>query len=236
MLSHEGRLIGMAASVPDVPLNNGVMIPQLGFGVFQVPNEATGAPSAPRSSAATEASTPPVYGNEAGSARHSPTSGVPRDELFVTTKLWNDDQGYDATSRVRRSLRRLRPRPRGPLPDPLAACPRRDSYVDTWHAFEKLYADGRARAIGVSNFQAAHLQRLLDRPASCPPSTRSSSTPTSSRRSCARSTPAAASSPRPGARSGRAGCSATRSRRAGRRHGLTPPRSCSAGTCSSATS
>ena len=86
----------------------------------------------------------------------------PREELFVTTKLWNDEQGYDSTFRAfEASLQRLGldyvdlylihwPKPS------------LDRYVETWRAFEKLYADGRVRAIGVSNFQIAHLQRLLD--------------------------------------------------------------------------
>jgi 2,5-diketo-D-gluconate reductase A len=90
------------------------------------------------------------------------SSELPRDELFITTKLANSDQGYDSTLRAfDASMDRL-----GldyldlylihfPLPQ-------RDRYVDTWRAFEKLYADGRVRAIGVSNFQVAHLRRLLD--------------------------------------------------------------------------
>ena len=103
-----------------------------------------------------------VYGNEAGVGKAIQESGIARDELFVTTKLWNSDQGYDSTlkafdaSIAKLGLEQLDlylihwPVPRG------------DRYVDTWRALEKLHADGRVRAIGVSNFQPAHLERLLD--------------------------------------------------------------------------
>jgi diketogulonate reductase-like aldo/keto reductase len=103
-----------------------------------------------------------VYGNETGVGEAIARSGLDRGELFVTTKLWNDEQGYDSTMRAfDASLTKL-----GldyvdlylihwPLPD-------RDQYVETWQAFEKIAADGRARSIGVSNFQIPHLQRLFD--------------------------------------------------------------------------
>jgi Aldo/keto reductase family len=153
----------MAASVPDVRLNNGVRIPQLGYGVFRVPNESTvRAVRTAIECGYRSIDTASLYGNEAGVGEALATCGVPREDLFVTTKLWNDDQGYESTFHAfEASLRRLRldyvdlylihwPKPA------------EDRYVDTWRAFEKLYADGRVRAIGVSNFQVAHLQRLLD--------------------------------------------------------------------------
>jgi len=149
-------------SVPVTELNNGVGMPQLGFGVFQIPDEETAAAV----KAALEAGyrsidTAAVYGNEAGVGRALAKTGIPRDELFVTTKLWNSQQGYDSTLRAfDESMRKLGLEQldlyliHWPLP-------RRDKYLDTWRAFEKLHADGRVRAIGVSNFQPAHLERLL---------------------------------------------------------------------------
>ncbi|WP_328535437.1 aldo/keto reductase [Streptomyces sp. NBC_00344] len=149
--------------VPDITLNNGVTIPQLGFGVFQVPDgETAAAVSSALESGYRSIDTAAVYGNEAGVARALSASGLPRDELFVTTKLWNTDQGYDSTlTAFDASLDKL-----GLDHVDLYLIhwptPARDRYLDSWRALEKLLADGRTRAIGVSNFQQAHLQRLLD--------------------------------------------------------------------------
>ncbi|MFJ2932923.1 aldo/keto reductase [Streptomyces sp. NPDC087219] len=149
--------------LPTVTLNNGVEIPQLGFGVFQVPDdETTAAVGHALRAGYRSLDTAAIYGNEAGVGRALADSGIARDELFVTTKLWNADQGYDSTLRA--------------FDDSLARlgldhvdlylihwpAPARDLYVDTWRAIEKLVADGRVRAAGVSNFQPAHLKRLLD--------------------------------------------------------------------------
>ncbi|MFE3739852.1 aldo/keto reductase [Streptomyces sp. NPDC059134] len=150
-------------SVPHVVLNNGVRIPQLGFGVFQVDDART--TDAVRTALETgyrSIDTAAAYGNEPGVGRALASSQVPRDELFVTTKLWNDDQGYDAAlTAFDRSLAKLG-LDRVDLYLIHWPLPGRDRYVDTWRALEKLLADGRTRAIGVSNFQPAHLQRLLD--------------------------------------------------------------------------
>jgi diketogulonate reductase-like aldo/keto reductase len=151
------------ANVPNITLNNGVQIPQLGFGVFQVPaDEVEGAVRNAIEAGYRSIDTAAAYGNEEGVGRAIAASGVPRDELFVTTKLWNDDQGYDSTLRAfDESMKRLGL-------DQLDLylihwpVPSRDRYVDTWKAFEKLYADGRIRSIGVSNFQVSHLQRLFN--------------------------------------------------------------------------
>ncbi|MFJ5222997.1 aldo/keto reductase [Streptomyces sp. NPDC088400] len=150
-------------SVPHVVLNNGVKIPQLGFGVFQVEDDrTTDAVLAALEAGYRSIDTAAVYGNEAGVGRAIAASGLPRDELFVTTKLWNDDQGHDATlAAFEAGLAKL-----GLDHVDLYLIhwptPARDRYLDTWRAMEKLLADGRARAIGVSNFQPAHLQRLMD--------------------------------------------------------------------------
>ncbi|AUG80740.1 oxidoreductase [Kitasatospora sp. MMS16-BH015] len=150
-------------TVPTVQLNNGVRIPQLGFGVFQVPDEET--TTAVKTALATgyrSIDTAAIYGNEAGVGRALAESGVAREELFLTTKVWNADQGYEATLRAfDTSLARL-----GLEYVDLYLIhwptPARDLYLDTWRALERLAADGRIRAAGVSNFQPAHLERLLD--------------------------------------------------------------------------
>nr|WP_202556080.1 aldo/keto reductase [Streptomyces sp. SID4950] len=137
-------------------------MPQLGFGVWQVPDdEAERAVATALESGYRSIDTAAIYGNEEGTGRAIAASGLAREDLFVTTKLWNSEQGYDATLRAFDvSLGKL-----GldhvdlylihwPAPD-------RDAYVDTYKAFEKLHADGRIRAIGVSNFLPEHLKRLL---------------------------------------------------------------------------
>ena len=156
-------------TVPQVRLNNGVSMPQLGFGVFQIPDDETEtAVTAALETGYRGIDTASAYGNEAGVGAAIAKSGIPREEMFVTTKLGNDDQGYDATLRAfdasmsRLGLEQLDlylihwPRPK------------RDRYVDTWRAFEKLLADGRVRAIGVSNFQPAHLRRVIDETGTVP--------------------------------------------------------------------
>jgi len=149
--------------VPRIQLNDGTSIPQLGFGVFKVDPKQT-------ERIVTEAlevgyrhlDTARIYGNEEGVGRALAASGIPREQLFVTTKLWNDDQGtqsvFDAFDR---SLDRL-----GLEYLDLYLIhwptPRNDRYVETWKAFERLRESGRVRSIGVSNFLAHHLERLLD--------------------------------------------------------------------------
>jgi 2,5-diketo-D-gluconate reductase A len=148
---------------PTVRFNNGVEIPQLGFGVFQVPADEVIEPVRTAiESGYRLIDTAAAYQNEEGVGKAIANSGVDRNDLFITTKLWNSDQGYDEAMRAFDvSLGKL-----GldtvdlylihwPLP-------KRDRYVDTWKALEKIYADGRARAIGVSNFTERHLNRLFD--------------------------------------------------------------------------
>ncbi|MFJ2201869.1 aldo/keto reductase [Streptomyces violaceusniger] len=150
------------SKVPFITLNNGVRMPQLGFGVWQIPDdEAQVAVRTALDAGYRSIDTAAIYGNEEGTGKGLAASGIARDELFVTTKLQNADQGYDSTLRAfDASLTKL-----GleyvdlylihwPLPGV-------DKYVDTWKAFEKIYSEGRAKAIGLSNFHAAHTQRLL---------------------------------------------------------------------------
>ncbi|MGW4542242.1 aldo/keto reductase [Streptomyces chartreusis] len=152
----------MSSKVPPIILNNGVEMPQLGFGVWQVPDaEATRAVGTALEAGYRSIDTAAIYGNEAGTGRAIAASGVPREDIFVTTKLWNGDQGYDSTLRAfDTSLEKL-----GLEYVDLYLihwpAPSRDKYVDTYKAFEKLHADGRIRAIGVSNFLPEHLERLL---------------------------------------------------------------------------
>ncbi|MEU8133939.1 aldo/keto reductase [Streptodolium elevatio] len=151
------------SSVPSITLNNGVSIPQLGFGVWQVPPAETEvAVRAALDAGYRSIDTASAYENESGVGAAIAASGIPREELFVTTKLWNRRQGYDTTL--------------ASFDDSLAKLgleyvdmylihwpmPAADRYLDTWQAFEKLYADQRIRAIGVSNFQIPHLERLFD--------------------------------------------------------------------------
>ncbi|WP_329454955.1 aldo/keto reductase [Streptomyces sp. NBC_01497] len=158
-----------AASVPSVTLNNGVPMPRLGFGVFQVPDdETTAAVSTALEAGYRSIDTAAVYGNERGVGRALASSGIAREDLFVTTKLWNADQGYEAAQAAFDvSLDKLGL----DFVDLYLIhwpAPAKDAYLDTWRALEKLLADGRVRAIGVSNFQPAHLQRLIDSSATVP--------------------------------------------------------------------
>ncbi|MCP2258452.1 Aldo/keto reductase [Streptoalloteichus tenebrarius] len=151
------------STVPNVELNNGVQIPQLGFGVFQVPDaEVDVALRAALEAGYRSIDTAAIYQNEKGVGRVIAESDVPRSELFVTTKLWNGEQGYDATMRAfDESLRQLRL-------DYLDLylihwpVPSLNRYVDTWKAFVKLREEGRVRAIGVSNFTQDHLTRVIE--------------------------------------------------------------------------
>jgi len=150
-------------STPMVRLNNGVEIPQLGFGVFLVPPDEVVEPvRAALETGYRLIDTATLYGNEEGVGRAIRDSGIARDEIFVTTKVWNSAHGYDETLRafddsaVRLGL---------DVVDLYLIhwpVPSRDRYVETWKALQELYRDGRVRAIGVSNFTVAHLTRLRD--------------------------------------------------------------------------
>ncbi|WP_284140835.1 MULTISPECIES: aldo/keto reductase [unclassified Virgibacillus] len=146
-----------------VTLNNGVKMPQLGFGVWQVPDqEATPAVEKALEVGYRSIDTAKVYENEAGVGRALANSDVPREELFITTKVWNSDQGFSNTLKAfDASLDRL-----GLEYVDLYLIhwptPEFDEYVETYKALEKLYHDGRVKAIGVCNFNIEHLQRLID--------------------------------------------------------------------------
>ncbi|MFE0250892.1 aldo/keto reductase [Streptomyces sp. NPDC059010] len=152
----------MSSRVPPIILNNGVEMPQLGLGVSQMPDdEAEQAVATALEAGYRSIDTAAIHGNEEGTGRAITASGVAREDIFVTAKLRNSDQGYDSALRAFDvSLEKL-----GldyidlylihwPLPA-------RGTCVDTYKAFEKLHADGRVRAIGVANFLPEHLERLI---------------------------------------------------------------------------
>lgn len=150
-------------TIPTLTLNNGVEIPRLGFGVFQVPDDRTAAAVTTALQAGYRSiDTAAIYGNEAGVGRALAASGLPREELFVTTKLWNADQGYDSTLRAFDAGLAKLGLDHVDLYLIHWPAPARDLYLDSWRAIERLAAEGRIRAAGVSNFQPAHLERLLD--------------------------------------------------------------------------
>ena len=150
-------------SVPHLVLNNGIEIPQVGYGVWRIPNDQTRkAVAAAFDAGYRHIDTAKLYGNEEGVGAAVRESGLDRDAVFVTTKVWNSDHGYDATLRAfDASMERLGL-------DVLDLYlihwpqPERGLLQDTWRAMERLYLDGRIRAIGVSNFEPEHLHRLVD--------------------------------------------------------------------------
>ncbi|MFK4082796.1 aldo/keto reductase [Kribbella sp. NPDC020789] len=149
--------------IPTVKLNNGVEMPQLGYGVFQVPDEeTTQAVSTALEAGYRSIDTAAAYQNEAGVGKALVASGIDRSELFVTTKLWNADQGFDRTLKAFDHSLGLLGLDYLDLYLIHWPTPERDLYVDTWRALEKILADGRVRAIGVSNFQPEHLDRLAE--------------------------------------------------------------------------
>lgn len=151
------------STVPTITLDNGVEIPQLGLGVWQVEDAiVTDVVTTAFEAGYRHIDTAAAYGNEAGVGRAVAASGLPRDELFITTKLQNGDQGYDSTlaafdkSQDKLGLEYV------DLYLIHWQCLKRDKYVDTWKAFEQLYADKRIRAIGVSNFHEPALRRIFE--------------------------------------------------------------------------
>jgi len=165
-------------AIPNLSLSTGpssvpggrssIEIPQLGFGVWQVPDEQTPAAIGTALEVGYRSlDTARIYGNEDGVGRALAQTEVAREDIFLTTKVWNDDHGYDATMRAfDASAKRL-----GTEIDLFLIhwpVPAKDAYVDTWKALLQLRADGRIRAAGVCNFQQLHLQRLMDETGEAP--------------------------------------------------------------------
>ncbi len=147
---------------PSITFNDGNSIPQVGLGVWRTP-ENIAAPTVRAAIAAgyRHVDTAAIYNNEDGVGEGIGSSGVARGEIFLTTKLWNDAQGFDSTLRAfDESLKRL-------ATDYVDLylihwpSPPRDRYLDTWKAFVRLKEEGRARSIGVSNFGKEHLDRII---------------------------------------------------------------------------
>jgi len=155
----------MQSSFPLVTLNNGISMPQFGLGVFQMSDgqEVESSVTAALEAGYRLIDTARMYGNEAGVGNAIRASGIPREDIFVTTKLANPDQGYDSTLRAfDASMERLNLDYidlyliHWPVPS-------RGLFPETWKAFEKLWGDGIVRAIGVCNFKPNHLETLLEK-------------------------------------------------------------------------
>jgi diketogulonate reductase-like aldo/keto reductase len=149
--------------VPTVALRDGAEIPQLGFGVFQVPPEDTAEVTTRALQVGyRHIDTASAYRNEAGVGQAIHAAGLDRDEVFVTTKCFNTDHGHEQAKRaLRASLDRLEMAYvdlyliHWPVPS-------QERYVETWRAFAELQEEGLTRSIGVSNFQPAHLRRIIE--------------------------------------------------------------------------
>jgi 2,5-diketo-D-gluconate reductase A len=146
---------------PNISLNDGNVIPQLGFGVWQVPNgDAAKVVGTAISTGYRSIDTAAIYGNETGVGKAIAASPLQRTELFITTKLWND-QHTNARSALNESLSLL-----GLDHVDLYLIhwpkPRQNAYVEAWKALVKLKEEGRAKSVGVSNFTVSHLKRIID--------------------------------------------------------------------------
>ncbi len=147
---------------PHLTFNDGRAIPQVGLGVWRTPNDvAVTAVRTALEAGYRHVDTAAIYENETGVGEGIRAAGLPRDDLFVTTKVWNADQGFDATLKAAdASLKRL-----GLDHVDLYLihwpAPRKGLFVDTWRALVRLREEGRARSIGVSNFEVEHLDRII---------------------------------------------------------------------------
>lgn len=143
-------------------LHNGVKMPYFGLGVYKVQEgeEVVKAVKTALDYGYRSVDTAALYGNEEGVGRAIRESGLPREEIFVTTKVWNTDQGYDSTLKAfETSLKRLG---LDYVDLYLIHWPVSGKYLETWKALERLYREGRVRAIGVSNFHIRHLQQIFE--------------------------------------------------------------------------
>lgn len=151
------------AAVPRIPLNDGTSIPQIGFGVWQVPEDVvTDATLEAFRAGYRHVDTAAVYQNEAGVGEAIRRSDLDRDDIYVTTKCWNADQGYDEAMRAfDTSMAKL-----GIEQVDLYLihwqCLEVGKYLDTWRALIEIQASGRARSIGVSNFHEKALREIID--------------------------------------------------------------------------
>ncbi|HDR7756903.1 aldo/keto reductase [Bacillus cereus] len=147
--------------IPTTTLHNGVKMPMIGLGVYKAKegDEVKQAVKTALEVGYRSIDTATVYENESGVGEAIRESGIPREDLFITTKVWNDDQGYEETLEAfEKSLKKLQ---MDYVDLYLIHWPVRGKYVDTYRALEKLYEEGKVRAIGVSNFHKHHLELLL---------------------------------------------------------------------------
>ncbi|KMK99166.1 glyoxal reductase [Bacillus stratosphericus] len=152
----------MSGLTDTVTLANGVKMPKLGFGVWQVKDgdEAVNAVKDALEAGYRSIDTAAAYQNEEGVGKAIQQSGISRDDLFITTKVWNSDQGYESTLEAfETSMNKLG---LDVLDLYLIHWPVEGKYKETWKALEKLYKDGRVKAIGVCNFHQHHLEDLLE--------------------------------------------------------------------------
>ncbi|MFC4243260.1 aldo/keto reductase [Gryllotalpicola reticulitermitis] len=148
--------------IPRLPLNDGNSIPQLGFGVFKVPDDETqAAVELALESGYRSIDTAAFYQNERGVGRGLAASGLPRDDMFVTSKVWNDQQGAELTRASFEHSLDLLGLDRLDLFLIHWPVPSRDLYVETWQTLIGLREQGLVTSIGVSNFEPAHLERLI---------------------------------------------------------------------------
>ncbi|CAN5453156.1 aldo/keto reductase [soil metagenome] len=148
---------------PSVTLNNGIHIPQLGYGVYQIaPDDVRQATLGALAAGYRHVDTAAAYGNEAGVGEAVRESGIPRSEIFITTKLRNADQGFESALAAFETSRRALDVEVIDLYLIHWPYVLHDLYMDSWRALEKLYAEGAVRSIGVSNFLEPHLDRVLD--------------------------------------------------------------------------
>ncbi|WP_418908646.1 aldo/keto reductase [Glutamicibacter endophyticus] len=151
-------------NTPRITLNNGVEMPQVGFGVFQVSDaETTAAVTTALDAGYRSIDTASIYGNECGVGNALARSGIRREELFVTSKLWIEDMGYDQTLKAFEQSLQLLGLEYLDLYLIHWPAPANDLYAASWKAMETLYREGKIRAIGVSNFQPVHLEALIER-------------------------------------------------------------------------
>ncbi|MDQ1113198.1 2,5-diketo-D-gluconate reductase A [Microbacterium testaceum] len=150
-------------SAPRLSLSDGSTIPQLGVGTYKVPADATaGLVEGALAMGYRHIDTAALYGNEAEVGEGLRASGLNRDDVFVTTKVWNDDQGFDETLRAFDTSAAKLGVDRVDLYLIHWPIPSADRYVDTWRALQRLQEEGRATSIGVSNFSVPHLERLRE--------------------------------------------------------------------------
>lgn len=148
---------------PVLTLNTGDIIPQIGVGVFKVDDDiCEQVVSDALEVGYRHIDTAMIYRNEAAVGRAIAASGIPRDELYVTTKLWNSDQGTDTSAAALELSLELLGLEYVDLYLIHWPAPERDQFVESWMVMEQLHHDGLTRAIGVSNFQPTHMQRVLD--------------------------------------------------------------------------